>query len=246
VPEWGYGYIWSAMIDRQGRLNEEFPVRTADGKSAMRVRRIDADGTTRDTLPLPTCKTEGVDPERAYYSARGKTGGMSMGVPFLPAPVMTWDPAGAVWCSGGDHYEVLRIALGSGDTTVRITRDVRPLPVTAAERSAEVARVHDMFSKRGFDDPDFGWIPKVKPVLTALDVDGSGNVWVRGTQTDSSRTTFEVWNDAGRLVATAVAPFGIKRYWHPLFRGDTVYAVTTDADDVPYVVRALVRRPAQP
>lgn len=246
VHEWGYGYVWSAMFDRQGRLNEQFPLFKPGGTNSMNVRRIAGDGVVMDTIPEPGCRTEGVDPERAFYEARSKTASMSMGVPFLPRPVMAWDPTGAVWCSGGDHYEVLRIALVSGDTTTRIIRDVKPLPVTRAEHDREVARIHDSFSTRGFDDPDFGWIPKTKPVVTALDVDDAGRVWVRGSQADESHTTFDVWNDAGQLVATAVAPFRINPYWHPLFRGDTVYAVTTDADDVPYVVRAVIRRPSQP
>ncbi len=239
---WGYGYIWSAMFDREGRLDEYFPQFKPDRTSTTTVRRIGADGAVRDTIPMPACRTEGVDPKHAFYQATARTHSMSMGVPFLPRAVMTWDPAGAIWCSGGDRYEVLRIALGSGDTTARVVRDVRPLPVTAAERAREQDKLHETFSKQGFNDPDFSWIPKTKPVVLALDVDDRGRVWVRSSAADTLHTSFDVWNDKGQLVATAVAPFHISPYWHPLFRGDTLYTVTTDADDVPYVVRALIRR----
>jgi hypothetical protein len=238
----GAAFLWSAMIDNEGRLNEEIRVHRGNGSFKPGIRRIAPNGSLLDTLPLPSCKTRGVDTSRAFFRARTPAGdNISMSVPFLPKEVMAWDPGNAVWCSGGDRYEILRVALGRTDTSVRISYRTNPVGVTPAERTREIAIVHEQFAARGFADPDFSWIPRIKPIIVALDVDGAGRLWVRRGTNDMETTAFDVWNERGELLAIALAPFHVSQYWHPLIRGDTLYAVTSDKDEVPYVVRAVIR-----
>jgi hypothetical protein len=239
----GAAYHWSAMIDTAGRVNEEIRVRTAKGAFVPGVRRVAPNGSVLDTLPMPLCTTRGVDTARAFFGARTPAGdNVSMGVPFLPRSVMAWNPRGAVWCSGGDRYEVVQITLGNVDTTVRIVHRSSPVEVTPDERMREIALVHERFAALGFADPDFSWIPRTKPIIVALDTDDTGRLWVRRSVRDTNTTAFDVWNTRGEFLATALAPFRISPFWHPLIRGDTVYAVRMDADEVPYVVRALIRQ----
>ena len=38
----------------------------------------------------------------------------SFGVPFQANPLRAWDPAGFIWCSSNDKYEILKIRLVRG------------------------------------------------------------------------------------------------------------------------------------
>lgn len=70
-----------------------------------------------------------------------------MMIPFTPRTQVVLDPRGYAWCSTGETYRVARVRLGKGDTVAVIRRDVAPVPVTASERAAEIARA-DSFFKR--------------------------------------------------------------------------------------------------
>jgi hypothetical protein len=244
VSTWGYGYIWNGMVDRTGVLHEFFPVQeTPRAESRPFIRRFHPVGKI-DTLPLPSCADRtGRSPEQRVFFGRGAGRSRTMSVPFLPSPTMTWDPRGFVWCSSSDRYEVLQLGIARGDTLRRITLNVEPIEVTRAERDAAIARVRAAFQELGVPDPDFGLIPRTKPVIQALDVDDTGRLWVRRTGSDTTKTLFDVWDDRGRHLAQLEAPFRISPYWHPVIRGNTLYTVVVDEDDVPYVVRARIDRP---
>ena len=239
----GAAFFWNAIVDAEGRINEEIRLRNASGTFVPGVRRVAPNGTPVDTLPMPLCRTEGVDSSRAYFRASAATGdNISVGVPFLPTAVTAWDQRSAIWCSGGARYEVIRITIGKLDTTARILHRANSVAVTAEERLREIATIHKRFAALGFADPDFDWIPQTKPAIVALDKDGEGRLWVRQSATDTTTTAFHVWNEAGSLLAIAQSSFRVSPFRHLLIRGDTLYAVTTDQDDVPYVVRAVIRR----
>ena len=54
--------------------------------------------------------------------------------------------------------------------------------------------------------------------------------------------TYDISDDNGKLIATARAPFNIKRFTHPVILGDVMHAVILDEDDVQHIVRARIRR----
>lgn len=241
VPIWGYQWIWEGVFLPDGALLEYLPIRSDGASSREAIRRFRPDGSLRDTLNLPGCSPRGVKPEDMTFAGRSSRGGIYMSVPFLPTPVNAWDRRGYIWCAPRDRYVVMQLGIERGDTLTTLVRDVPPIPVTNAEREAAIAGIRKAFRERGFPDPDFSRVPRTKPVINKVDVDGAGRVWVRRAAGDSMRTYFDVWSDRGTLVATVEAPFRLFGP-RPLFRGDTVYAVTVDQDDVPAVVRAVMVR----
>ena len=84
-------------------------------------------------------------------------------------------------------------------------------------------------------------LPAEKPIVQSLFVDESGRVWVRVTTPDTL-TTYDVYLTDGRYDGTAVTLRNIPIWWKPLVRGDLLYTLVTDELDVPYVVRARIRR----
>ncbi|MGH9657680.1 MAG: hypothetical protein ACRD96_03990 [Bryobacteraceae bacterium] len=83
----------------------------------------------------------------------------------------------------------------------------------------------------------------MKPAIEAIDVDAAGRLWVRRAGTDSRRTLFDLWAEQATRPMTVTAPWRLSPYVHPVIRGDTVLTWALDEDDVPYVVRGVLRSP---
>ncbi|HEX6314647.1 MAG TPA: 6-bladed beta-propeller [Gemmatimonadaceae bacterium] len=239
---WGFGYYWQAMFDRSGSLLEYVSVFHGNVRQAM-IRRVSPDGAKVDTIALPECANRASkEAQNGYQTQRGQVRTF-FSVPFVPAPLRAWDPGGFIWCTSNDRYEILKIKLISGDTLMRVRQDRAPIPVTDSEREAAIAPIRSAFARAGQPAPDFGLIPRVKPALQNIDVDDQGRLWVRATSNDTTRTVFEVWDGStGRLLANVTAPWEVGAQYRPLIRGDTLYTVITDENDVPMVVRAIIRR----
>lgn len=240
---WGYGYLWEGVFDRSGTLIEIVSVRpTGATSSTPKAKRVRPDGSVADTIPLPMCELRGAKVEEASFAGRSTGRSFFMSVPYLPRPVMAWDPRGFVWCSSRDRYEVLQLRLVGGDTVLRITAPSQPVPVTDAERQAAIEPIRKAYRDIGQPEPDYDRIPRVKPAIDNIDVDNSGRLWVRRVTRDPVNTTFDVWDDRGRMVAAVAAPWRVAAHYRPLIRGDTMYTIVTDENDVPVVVRAVIRR----
>ena len=242
VGVWGFSGFWDAMIARDGMLYEMIlDRRGGPGRSVNAIRRFRADGTLMDTLPMPECASRTGPGRVPIFQGRGRNGGEVMvSVPFLPSPRRTWDTRGFIWCSPQDPYEAMQIRLSRGDTVLQVRRDVGRVTISREEYDTALERIRKLFAG-GANEPDYSLIPRVKPPIENLDVDDRGRLWVRRAATDTTRTHFDVWNEEGRLVASVEAPFRLAPEWHPVFRGDTLYAVVRDEDDVPYVIRAVLR-----
>ena len=205
------------------------------------IRRVRSNGEVIDTLPARGCELRGTGGQPGYYEARSKTGGGSMTIPFLPSPVSAWDTRGFTWCSSRDRYEILQISAERGDTVRRITAAAGTIPVPRAERDSAVGRVREFFTKMGAPEPDYGRIPDVKPAIETIDVDAAGRLWVRRASPDSRRTLFDRWDERATRPVTVTAPWRLSPYVHPVIRGDTILTWALDEDDVPVVVRGVVR-----
>lgn len=240
---WGFQYMWNATFDRTGLLHQYFPVRAPNATSSTEmIQRVRENGTVMDTIPLASCALRGATTEGASFAGRSAQRSFYMAVPFLPRPVMAWDPRGFTWCSSRDRYEVSQLRLVGGDTVLRITAPTQPVPVKEAERQAAIEPIRKAYREIGQPEPDYNRIPRVKPAIDQIDVDNTGRLWVRRTTTDTTRTTFDIWDDRGRQLATVVAPWKVGSHYRPLIRGDTMYTVIVDENDVPVVVRAVIRR----
>jgi hypothetical protein len=242
LPIPGYSYVWDAMIDLAGVVYDPVSVPRAGGGYTSVIRRVLPSGTVRDSLPARACEVRGTGNGPPYYQARGKTGGGTAQIPFLPSPVVVWDRRGFIWCSSRDRYEVLQIHAERGDTTRRIVSGSGTIPVSKAERDSAVDRIRTFFSKMGAPEPEYGRIPNVKPAIETIDVDDRGRLWVRRASTDSRRTMFDLWEVRATAPASVTVPWRLSPYFHPIIRGDTILTWAWDEDDVPYVVRGVMSR----
>lgn len=237
LPINGFGYIWNGMIDTAGIVYDPVFVPSESGR---KFRRFRASGRVIDTIPARTCEPRAVG-DAPSFRARGKSHSGGMTIPFLPTPVLTWDRRGYSWCSSRDRYEVLQIRAVQGDTVRRVTLEAGTIPVSKPERDSAIARVRAFFKEMGAPEPDYGRIPNVKPAIETIDVDDRGRLWVRRSTSDSRRTTFDVWEERATRPNTVIAPWRLSPYFPPVFRGDTLLTVALDEDDVPSVVRGVVR-----
>ena len=151
-------------------------------------------------------------------------------IPFVSAPVTTWDPRGFFWCAMSGAYDIVQLRAGRGDTVLRITRQAPPIPVTAAERDAAVARVKETFKDFPGVNLDFSRIPRVKPLLQSLHIDDGGYLWAGRTTADTTASAFDVFDRSGTHIATVEARFAPVRYFRPTIRGDHFYAMVRDGE----------------
>ena len=239
VPIGGHGFIWAGTVDTHGNAVDPVFDQSATGEPVFRIRRISPHGVVSDAMDV-ACGA--ADATGAVWRGRSKTGGTIMSVPFTPSPRVQLDPRGFVWCTPSNVYRVVRVRLNGTDTVAVAERRIAPVPVTAQERAAVIARTDSTMKRYETSDADYSQIPKSKPFIDALDVDDAGRLWVRRPTTEPMTTVFDVFDEKGAFLATVRAPFKISPYWHPVIRGNVMYTVVLDEDDVQNVVRARIRR----
>jgi 6-bladed beta-propeller len=146
--------------------------------------RLRADGTLADTLPMP----ELPGAARAL-NATSPDGHSSVGValPFGPVPVAMLSPFGYLVTGVPDRYSFeLRVP---GQPVLSVRRDVKPAPVTSAERDSAKNAVAERMRQV---DPLWTWngpgIPATKPLYESLAIGADGRIWVPIVPESSPRT----------------------------------------------------------
>lgn len=232
----GYGYRWDAAVDGQGRLIEIMTVRRGEEFTRALVRHA-ADFSGADTLELPTTCSD-LPPPKA--GIRGRNGFVSF--PLEPRVVATLAEDGAFWCANTDEYRLRRFTPGRSAHDRELVRTVPRVPVPAAERDSLI-RGTEAFLERigGAVEPwDKGSVRRDRGALLGFEGDDQGRLWVM-RELAGGRFEFDVWDAAGRHVATL--PVTTRREYMPLFRvrGDRLVIVTPDEDDLPtiFVYRIL-------
>lgn len=225
------------------------------------LARIRPDGTHNDTLHVPT-----PDFQPPVVSARNENSSSSTGVPYAGTVAWTFSPFGyfIVGVSTDYRFDLLR----PGQPVLRIERDFEPVPVLAAEKTEAEERI-----TRNMREISPGWrwngpsIPDTKPAYRSLMTGDDGRIWVLLSQpsreimteaearAEQERTrrpppnrfeegvAFEVFEPDGRYLGRALAPDRLSTYPEPVFRGDNVWAVVRDENDVAYIVRLRVGDP---
>ena len=236
---WSQGN-WYPQVDGKSRIVDFDCVVPQGGGRAMGYAvvayRPDLSGV--DTLSTrPECGTRELS-EAGTWITRSEKSTMYRAVPFAPSPVSVLGPNGETWCApNSSRYEIMRLVASAKDT-VRISRTVAAVPVTKAERDSIISK----FDEKGPSGLDFDRIPRAKPAIDKIYVDDQGRPWVRRTNAQGV-IEFDIYSSSGQPVATAM--LGKYRTWPPfVVRGDNVYMVVLDEDDVQHVVRFHIERRA--
>lgn len=226
----GYGYLWTGGIDPLGRIWDRIFLPTERGVLAF--RRANPGWTTVDTLRPAPCKGDG-KPEDTYFQfPRG-----TMGVPFYPGPVSAFDyTRGLHWCGPtGAEYRLAAVGMERGDTLARVNGRTERLPVSDAEREQEIAEIKKFIEKVG-GTADYARIPKVKPLLLGLQVDGEGRLWVRRSAGPGT-AAFDLYSAQGQPIARFNIAHPVSPWHRPVVRGNQVWLVTQEDGEIPYIVR---------
>ena len=136
--------------------------------------RLHPDGRLADTLSLPD-----LPGAARTLNATSPDGHSSMGValPFGASAVTTLSPLGYLVTGVPDRYSFeLRIP---GQPVLSVRRDVKPAPVTGAERDSARGAVTERLRQV---DPLWSWsgpgIPATKPLYESLAIGTDGRIWV--------------------------------------------------------------------
>lgn len=152
-----------------------------------------------------------------------------------PRLVWTVGPDGSIWHARKDSLRLFQRSL-SGDT-------IRVIETSHRERSfTEIEQSFVSHAERDLDrlDREIVMAPPVLQMIYVLD-DGHLLVQVAEEMNEPGRT-MDVFDRDGRLLGSMEWPFAPHPGALHAFAGDTVYAVTIDTLDVPYVVKAVIRR----
>ncbi|HKS07874.1 MAG TPA: 6-bladed beta-propeller [Gemmatimonadaceae bacterium] len=255
-PMIGYGTNGALATDAASRLWVTGFVRTNDqswgvlGRGAWFV--VDTMGAVLDTVLQPTTE-RGDEPLIAKIP-----GGMSSySLPFGRKQVFAVSAVGALIWGPSDPYRLYATYNGR---PLRIEREWSAVRVADEERAERRASVEWGLRRA---DPAWTWqakdVPKTKPAYTRINVGGDGRIWVTlsvesvpyqpdapAAKTQPPRPQIHFrdgadWRDVfeadGRYLGRVVIPPRVELF---AMRGDAVWGVMTDQDDVPSLVKMRV------
>lgn len=223
-------------FDPLGRYNVVLP-----SGGLTRMARFDQSYNPIDTITMPEDPDEG---ESFEYVSETGTSRMIASVPFQG--FMTWrnSPAGTVWTLLTGSYELTEMTSG-GEVLRRISKEHRPLPVTAEEREQAIERLEWFTNQGGTIDPSR--FPDSKPSTVSFFIDDESNLWVErevaAADEGDERRLFDIFDAEGRYLGMLRLPFPLRSSPHPVVRGGVLYGVTSDEMGVPYVVRGRIVKP---
>lgn len=238
-----HGYMWNGTVDDRDRFWK--PTDVSERPDVYPPPEGLNESVSVAYLVSYDIHTESVDSvllgPRTYRSLvkHVGTGSMHLQIPFDVSPVTVVDPTGGFWHSDGSGYQIVRLD-ESGDTTLVISADVPPLPVTIEDQRKYVAQMTERDeTMRSVAEEVVQVMRETQPAIAGLSLDDSGNVWVRrGATADPVR--FDVFSPEGDFLAAVGMALPVSEYLPPRFRSGSVYVLTHDELDVPYVVRAAV------
>jgi hypothetical protein len=194
-------------------------------------------GGGRDTVLLPAL--EGARYEA--FTVQTDRGGMSMGVPFAPGPVVHPDGRGGIWFGHGAEFRIIHASL-AGDTLAEILLGVEPAPVTEAEvaeweAGETVKQFRDMGGRLDLDR-----IPGTKPYFDGLYADPDGYLWV-SVPVREGEVQFRLFDPEGRYLG-ALQLTGMTRdpYVPMVVRGGRLHLIGHDELDVQRVYVFEIQR----
>jgi hypothetical protein len=252
-------YARALMVDTAGRIITRKMLFTRDfGNRPTVWIRFRGDGTVLDTIqPLD-------GPVPARVSATNGPASKSDNVPFSPRRFVVMSPLGYLVAGFPNRYafEIHE----PGKPVVSVRRDVNAEPVSRAERASERRRIEESMRETNpawsWNGPD---IPDTKPLYGDLQVGLDGRIWVavipevsprvgsissggggagppttRRERVDGPPRTpptpalYDVFEPDGRYLGQVQVPARVSSVAR---RGDQVWAIEVDENDVPRIKR---------
>jgi hypothetical protein len=252
-------YSRALMVDTAGRLVTRKTIFSRDMMNRPTVwLRFAPNGTFIDTVTAP------VSPyEVATVTATSGPASRSNNVPFSPKRLLAMSPFGYMIAGFPNRYafEIHQ----AGRPVVSVRRDVKAEPVSRAERSEARQQIEDDMRKTdpnwSWNGPD---IPATKPLYHDLQVALDGRIWVAvipevsmrvgssssgggsiGPATNRPRVEgpppptprpalYDVFEPDGQYLGQVQVP---ARVSSAARRGDQIWAIALDDDDVPRIKR---------
>ena len=181
-PILGYGYIWDAVFDQQGRYwrgdshsddfdDEDEETGVYEGSSRSYYKSYDLDTEEVDSVYL------GEFTSRGYAVIIPQVSGSYYGIPFDASDIKVLNPPGGFWLANTGSYRVTRLG-EAGDTLLVIESTLSGMPVTSEDRSAYVERAVERDpEERRAAETVAELMPDFKPVLEPS-TRGSRTTWV--------------------------------------------------------------------
>jgi hypothetical protein len=237
---------WPAAVDSAGRTYVASSGQYGEGRFWNMVRVYDETMSQLDSIPYHDYTDDSKRDEvpGAWRVQLGSNAWTWAPVPYYGQPYQILTSTGQFW-STTQGVPQLEVALWAppADTSLVLRSLRKPVPVTTTERDSAVNALEERFAERTGTRPglDPSRVPPEKPTAYGLLVDDRDRLWVRLTEASADITEYDVFLNNGRHSATVRMPFRVDAWVPPVVRGDTVWAVVTDENDVQYVVRARIR-----
>ncbi|MFP8489763.1 6-bladed beta-propeller [Gracilimonas sp. Q87] len=228
----GNFYVKNVFFDPDNPQNNTDP--------PMAWYKISSDGELVDTVHVP--KNEEAYPQHfVIFTDAGA------GYPFNTRMMENFSPSGYIITAVNDRYEIV---LHKKEQPLTIQREYSPLEVTSEEEKLW-GEFKNRFTSSGYNIE--ATIPEEKPPFKELLADLQGRIWVwryaksqpvdGGIFSDRIQVweppVFDVFNPDGSFYGNVTLPMGA------VFleaKGDKVWAVFTDEDQVEYVVRYILAK----
>ena len=240
-----YSYMWNGTVDDDGRFwkptshtDEErtFPPDPglAEGTGRAYWKVHDPAAATSDSVYM------GESRYRTLISQNARGGWSYRGIPFEAGVVSTVDPAGGFWQAHTGEYRIARLD-AVGDTTLVVTAEVAPTPVTEADRTAYMEEMlgYDPEARAALEEV-VSLMPETKPVIARLSVDELGRLWVGRVVPEGETPLYDVFDANGTYLGSVKLGFQPNEYLPIRVRNGELYTLVLDDLDIPFVVRAPV------
>jgi hypothetical protein len=220
-------------FEGNGVFHDRTVARVPEGADSIALVRYGPEGGALDTTAVGS-----QDLDHILITRDGR-GILGLVRPFTPIPSLAFGPDAEAFFARGDAYRVTAFT-PTGEVARVIRRGLQPRPVTAAERDSAQAYVRERAREVGGDIPEDVEVPATKAMITDLEVDDTGHLWIQG-QPDPDWSTLEWWvhDPEGRYLGVVTTPRMEVMHIGP----DFVAGVVTDELGVDRVMVAPLRRP---
>ena len=187
--------------------------------TAAAIARLEGPPALRNVRTMPTW--ESLSLVRAHY-----------------VPRVRWSlaPDGTVWPAVSGQLRLVQTTR-SGDTLRIVETSHRPSELDAEDRAV----IAEGLAEAGISRGD---IELVRPVFDAIHVMDDGHILVGIIErVGEDPGTFDVFDPEGYFLGSIDVGFRLRSHNIPAIVGDTIIAVTPGDLDLPYLVRATIKRP---